>query len=184
MKEIWKDIKGYENLYQVSNLGRVRSLDRKVKCFSTSKIIKGKIIKQEISKCGYYRVQLSNKSIVRHYAVHRLVLMAFKPIEDAENLVVNHLDYNTKNNRLDNLEWCTIKENLEWSRDNINDAVRKSCGKKIYQYDLNDNFIRVYDSCNLAQKETNICNINIRKCCNKKRKTAGGYKWSFGSTGR
>lgn len=107
MKEIWKDIPGYECLYQVSNLGSVRSLDRTVKkAGQPDAYLKGREIKQFTDHKGYRVVTLSKDCKLKQIKVHRLVLMAFIPNPD--NLPqVNHKDGNKKNNCVENLEWCT-----------------------------------------------------------------------------
>lgn len=113
MIEIWKDIKGYEGLYQVSNLGRVKSLSKTVrsaiqKCGTRTTV--DKIVRQAKISSGYYRVGLSNNKVHKGYLVHRLMAIAFIPNPD--NLEqVNHKDGNKLNNSLDNLEWVTRSEN-------------------------------------------------------------------------
>ena len=112
-KEIWEDIEGYEGLYQVSNLGRVKSLDRYVKARSHSKEFKkGKILKPRISQKGYLTVLLCKDNIGKEYRIHRLVALAFIP--NPENkLEVNHIDGKKQNNCVDNLEWNTRSENIK-----------------------------------------------------------------------
>ena len=108
--ETWKDIQGYEGLYQVSNLGRIRSLDRIVNAKNGSKQTKkSRILVQEITIHGYCRVRLFDcDGKAKHYAVHRLVLSAFNGDSD---LPVNHINEIKTDNRLVNLEYCTAKEN-------------------------------------------------------------------------
>ncbi len=115
-EEIWKDVVGYENKYQVSNLGRVRSLDRFIKntgSFGDAKFvrIKGKLLKPRTSKSkglktGYYRVLLSGKN----YCIHKLVANAFIP-NPLKKPQVDHIDCDISNNKVENLKWVTQKEN-------------------------------------------------------------------------
>lgn len=118
--EVWKDVKGYEGLYQVSNLGKVKSLDRIRKQFNHKGIAtikyKGKILKPQIkSGTGYYTVTLYNKQRkAKIKLIHRLVAETF--LDNFNNyLVVNHIDGNKKNNKVNNLEWCTQSHNVKES---------------------------------------------------------------------
>lgn len=110
-KEIWKDIKGYEGLYQVSNLGRVRSLDRYVKQnHNTKQLKKGKIIQPTKNHKGYLGLKLCKENTSKKVSIHRLVAQTFIP--NLENKPqVNHIDGDKTNNRIENLEWCTNSEN-------------------------------------------------------------------------
>lgn len=105
--EIWKDIKGYEGLYQVSTYGMVRSLGKG----KTWK--KPKIMKSRDNGHGYYMVNLSKEGVYKHHYIHRLVAEAFIPnwFNDQE---VNHRDEDKSNNNVDNLEWCDHKYNMQY----------------------------------------------------------------------
>lgn len=114
MKEIWKPIKDFEGKYEVSNFGRVRSLDHVRKTGSFGKYIqKGKLLKQyyKDKNSKYLRVSLSSNGIVSKKKVHRLVAETFLPMVDGKTLV-NHKDGNKQNNCADNLEWVNHSENL------------------------------------------------------------------------
>ena len=127
MEEIWKDIKGYEGLYQVSNLGRIYSIPR----FGT----KGGILKQFTNGHGYATVSLFKDKCLKTYLVHRIVGNHF--LENPNNLPqLNHKDENRKNSCVTNLEWCTCKYNNNYGCKNA------KLFKKVAQYDLGGNFVR------------------------------------------
>ena len=170
MKEIWKDIEGYEGLYQVSNLGRVKSLPKQKRF--------GEILLKQNTIKGYKRVCLSKNNVQKYYLVHRLVAHAF--ISNLENKEqINHKDENKKNNCVNNLEWCDRKYNLNYGT--AKERMAQKLRKKVLQYDLNGNLLKEYKSITEATIMTNIPNSNISNCCNKTEhyKTAGGYIWEF-----
>jgi len=110
MAEEWRDIEGYEGLYQVSNLGRVRSVDREiVDNNGCHKILKGRILKQTFST-KYYKVSLSKNNVASKKNVHRLVAEAFIERVDGKNYV-DHINADTRDNRVENLRWVTMAEN-------------------------------------------------------------------------
>lgn len=119
MEEIWKDIQGYNGIYQVSNIGRVRSLDRIITYSNGVRVnTKGKILNGYKKKNGYLQVDLYKNNVKKKYYIHRLVLMAFSPCENMQELEVNHKDENKENNALDNLEWCKHKYNCDYGTRN------------------------------------------------------------------
>ena len=179
--EIWKDIAGYEGLYQVSNLGRVRSVERVVlmkdgKYRKTYPFIR----KQRVKNNGYYQVNLSKYGSIRWFSVHRLVAQAFIP--NPNNYThINHKDENKDNNIVENLEWCTHhyncmygtgRERQKISRmNNPNDrVVRMLVGEKnskpVFQYSTDFEFIASYKSATQASKLTGVSVSTILRHCN------------------
>lgn len=177
MEEIWKDIKGYEGLYQVSNLGKVRSMDRWVAHKGNSKVfVVGKLIKLQTKKNGYIRVDLSKNHKHKHYAVHRLVAQAFIPNPD--NLPqVNHKDEDKTNNRVDNLEWCDNHYNITYSTPQQR-YYRGMC-RKVYQYTLDGEFIREWESVSEIGRQLKYTPSRICDCCNGKSKRSYNCIWSY-----
>lgn len=112
MKEIWKDIPDYEGIYQVSSFGRVKSLKREVNHFTGSRVVNEKILKQKIDPRGYCAVGLSKLGCLKVFEIHRLVAKCFlKREENVIKLVVDHIDNNKLNNKLENLQITTNREN-------------------------------------------------------------------------
>ena len=175
-KEIWKDIKGYEGSYQVSNLGSVKSLNR---FDSAGHKLKGKILKACINFDGYHQVILCNGRI-KTFTSHRLIASAFIP--NPENKPeVNHKKGIKLDNRASELEWCTRSENMQHAYDiGLKYKEKKCCiNKAILQYDKNEIFIAEYISQLEAKRKTGISNKNISLACNGYKKTAGGFIWKF-----
>ena len=130
--EIWKDIEGYEGLYQVSNLGRVKSLDRVVEGKSSStRLHRGKILSPGIGSTGYYMVVLYKDGGGCSYTVHRLVSNTFIP-NPHNHPYINHKDENKLNNNVDNLEWCTHQYNMNYGTANLRrgESRKKAWSKK------------------------------------------------------
>lgn len=151
MQEIWKDIKGYEGLYQISNLGNVKSLERISynKYGKISNRITDRILKPESNKGKYLQVSLYNKGKRKVYYIHRLVAIHF--LENKENKKeINHIDRNTHNNNLKNLEWVTPKENMRHLDENYDFNFGR---KSIDMYDLDYNFIKRYKSISDAGRD-------------------------------
>lgn len=174
MAEIWKDVNGYEGLYQVSNLGRVKSLENRSNH-------KKEMIMRFAKIKGYNKVTLSKNSESKSYPVHRLVATAF--IENPDNKPhVNHIDGDKTNNNADNLEWVTDSENIRHAIKNklINQTkgFNNSRGQFVCQLDSNtDDVLAIYGSFRIAEKITKIPHSNIKKATTGLYLTAGGYKW-------
>lgn len=173
MIEEWRDIESFEGFYQVSDKGRVRSLDHE----TNGKRYRGRILSSGVS-VGYPIVKLSKGGEKVSRRVHRLVAKAF--IENPDNLPeVNHLDGNKNNNCVENLEWCTPKENKvhAWVM-GLTKAPPAEKPKMVEQYD-GEFLIAVYKSIAIASFLLDISGEDICKCCKGKRKSAGGYRWKY-----
>lgn len=173
--EVWKslDFMEYPN-YEVSNMGRVKSL-----YFG-----KEKILKPTKDKVGYLRNQLSKNSKGKWFLVHRLVASAF--LENPDNLpCVNHKDENKGNNRVENLEWCTIKYNNNYGTHNelISKKQRNNPKRSetILQYTLDGNFVAEYPSSREIERVLKFSHTSINKCCQNKKKyiSHNGYIWFY-----
>lgn len=179
--EIWKDIKNYEGLYQVSNLGRVRSLD--VRTYQKNKfgkfqyvLHKGKILKLQKQRNGYFTIDLHINGKFERKIIHRLVADAFIPnINNYQ--YINHKDSDISNNTVENLEWCTQKYNIKYAYDFGNKIPPNM--RSVNQIDDNGKIIETFISMQEAERKTNIRSANISKCCRKIRSRAGGYKWAY-----
>lgn len=171
--EIWRNIPGYESLYQVSNFGRVLGIKRNV------------ILSPSFYK-GYKRVNLCKHGKCETIAVHRLVLMSFTAKEDwGED--VHHIDFNPANNRLDNLKWVTHADNIRYSVPNKPTHFVKTVFKpiknfqKVVQETLNGELVKIWENLSTIVRETGFDQAPIKKCCDGKPhcKTAYGYKWKY-----
>ena len=195
MKEIWKDVAGYEGLYQVSNKGRVKSLDHVA---PNNHFHKGQLLKQRCDKNGYLIVGLSNGKH-KWFKVHRLVALAFIP--NPQNYpTVNHKNEIKTCNEVWNLEWMTVKDNnnhgtrkyrisvaqkgksREYAKGEKNYFYGKRfCGKdnvtskKVYQYSLDGQFINVFDCVREAAKAIGVSNGMISMVCRGERSQTKGY---------
>jgi hypothetical protein len=180
--EIWRDIPNYEGLYQASNLGRIRSLPREWEQKHYSGINshynkESQIMKLcEYNKNGYLYISLTKNKKAKKHLVHRLIAETFLIRRNNENYI-NHLDCDKKNNKLDNLEWCTQSHNIQYAYDN-NTKIPPHM-RKIKRFDLKNNYIDEFISLQEAERKTKIKASNISKCCRGQRNQAGGYKWQY-----
>lgn len=163
LMEIWKDVNGYEKLYQVSNLGRVKRFE--TQC----------VLKPDIRK-GYCRVTIYKNSTKKNVSVHRLVAIAF--INNPNNyMCINHKDELKENNNANNLEWCTQQYNINYGTRSKRAASTNSI--PVIQKTLCGEIVKVFSSALQAQQETKIDKRRISDCVRGNKKTAGGFVWVF-----
>ena len=166
MDEIWKDIEGYEGLYIVSNLGRVKGLTR------------NRILTPRPTNKGYYRVHLSKEGTLKDFPIHRLVAKAFLDNPNNYN-EVSHLDETKTNNCVSNLAWVSHSENCKmplYKERQLKAKINNPKKSKIVR--CIETGI-VYPSTMEAERQTGILHHHISNCCNKKQSTAGYLHWEF-----
>ena len=189
MQEVWKDIKGYEGMYQVSNFGRVKSFDRYDK---HGALWLGKILSNKPQKTGYVNVKFSVDGKRSVKLVHRLVAEAFIPnIENKPE--VNHKDGNKSNNKVSNLEWVTSRENtlhgiekglIKYNKEALARGQKKSAElmkRKVRQVSIDGESLREFNSIKEAAETIGrrAARSSISAVCSHKQKTAYGYKWEY-----
>ena len=183
MSEQWKPIEGYESIYQVSNMGRVRRL---AGVASNGRPLKAQIIKPIIQHSGYCHVGLWRGGVCDQRRVHRLVAEAFIPNPDNKP-TVNHLNEDKQDNRACNLEWATVQENTVYG----SCIERRTANRKVGAANRRTSVIgtdkdgneRVFDSIANASEYVGASRNDghISQCCKGKQKTAYGYKWRYAS---
>ena len=178
MQEIWKDIKGYEGMYQVSNLGRVKSIRSKDSIGRKRKL---GLLSLQIHQ-GYVNTRLMKNGIRKTVRIHRLVAQAFlKRVNGKPE--INHIDGNKENNNVKNLEWVSRSENVKHA---YNNGLIKQTSKRRNDYRskpimqiLNNEIINEFPSAMEASRKLGFPQGNISRCCRGKQKTAYGYLWKY-----
>lgn len=164
--EEWKDIEGYEGLYQVSSYGRVKSLN-----YNHTK--KEKRLKPTDDK-KYPQINLCINGLKRNCDIHKLVAAAFIPNPNNYE-IVHHIDHNRQNNVVENLMWMSKEEH-----DKVHSKERgEKQEKRVYQYTLDGKLVAVWKSAKEAEKQLGFAQSHISSCCNGKLKQYKGYIWSF-----
>ena len=161
---IWRPVPKFEDLYEVSNTGEIRSINPRYK--------NKQYLKQTTSNKGYKNVCLCRKGAQTTVSIHRLVAIAFIP--NPNNLpCVNHKDEDKTNNNVDNLEWCSYYYNNIYGQRLTKSVLKQSIPVRCVETGI------VYSSAYAAQRETDIKQSGIWKCCHGQRKTAGGFHWKL-----
>ena len=187
MQEIWKDIPIYKGTYQASNLGNIRSLYRTI-TYKTNdgnvhhKFCKGKLLKQRISNTGYFRTPINFNGFKRDISTHRLIAITF--LENPNNFPqVNHIDGNRLNNKVENLEWVSMSENVIHAyKTGLNYGLRDELSphkKAVIQLDKYGKFIKRWCSATQAARELGCHKQGIYQVCIHKKKTCCGYIWKY-----
>lgn len=159
MEIVWKDVSGYEDYYEVSNQGVIRNKNTQ------------RVLKPMLKKNGYLTVDLGYRG-TKTVSVHRIVATAF--IEHPNKFpCVNHKNENKIDNRVDNLEWCTQKYNLNYGFG----ATAKN--SPVLQFDASGNFIKLWASIKEAAETLGIKYQGISRVCRGERKTSGGFRWEY-----
>jgi hypothetical protein len=178
LMEAWKDIPGYEGLYQVSNLGRVKSLARyRMNNGNSQTFVEERILKPFICGKGYCKVELSKNGTAKPYGVHRLVATAF--LTNINNYPqVNHKDENKLNNNAENLEWCDNFYNVHYGT-----GIRRCADKRsvpVIARNIITNEVIIYKSMACAVTD-GFDRSNISKCCRGIYKQYRGFTWMYAS---
>lgn len=188
MEEIWKPIKGYEE-YEVSNLGRVRSLPKITRSVVPDRYNSTRILKQSPDGKGYMMVWLYKGKKRKTMKVHRLVANAFISNPECKPQI-DHINAVKTDNRVCNLRWCTEKENsnnpitVKRNRE-AHFGIKSGCNREVLQYTMNGDFVRMWESINDIERELGISHAHIVGCCKgyKYKKSAGGFIWKYANNG-
>lgn len=184
--EIWKQIPNYEGYYEVSNTGKIRSMNRRRKVYHGSYMMRGRELKPSFGSSGYLQVGLSKSGKAKIFMIHRIVAKVFVVNDDPKcKIAVNHIDGNKTNNNADNLEWVSYSDNQKHAYANGLNSwnPRKGMPRKpvVQIYVETGKAKAFYESLGEAERAVGIkgCRSSIMRCCRGDYKTAYGFKWLF-----
>ena len=182
MREIWKDVVGFEGMYQVSESGKIYSTPRTDRMGRPQG---GTIVTPKTNNRGYWQIRLNKDGITHYRLLHRVVAEAFIP-NNRNFPQVNHIDENKSNNHFENLEWCTNLYNRHhgtgikrMAKNHDYKKLARINGKRVQQCKIDGSVVAIFYSVLEAQRQTGVHEANIRRCCYKQGRTAGGYKWEY-----
>ena len=183
-KEIFKSVKGYEGIYEISNYGRCRRISYKVD--TETKMAQYGLphyLTPNFGEWGHVRYALCVNGETRMKLAHRMILEAFDIPNPLKKPHINHIDNDPTNNYIENLEWCTHSENMQHMIKSGRKVTYRGKdhieSKEVHQYDKNMNLIAIYGSSGEASRETGFLSGHIREACRGKLKTYKGYIWKY-----
>lgn len=187
MEEVWKPVAGYEGLYEVSNLGRVKSLPKVVDLGRAKQNRVEKFLRPIPDGKGYLMVWLFKNQVKKMWKVHRLVADAFIP-NPHNKPQVDHINTDKSDNRVCNLRWCTEKENsnnpITAKRNgDSHRGAKSSCSVPIVQLSINGDLIKKWDCMSDVKRQLGFSHSHISQCCSGKRNVAYGFIWKYANNG-
>jgi len=183
-EEIWKDVPGYEGVYQASTLGQIRSMDMHIPIRGGLQLRRGRILKPIVNIDGYYTVMLCIYRKRKIWRVHKLVGITFIPNPQGFK-IINHKNEIKTDNRACNLEWCDTRYNINYGDRTAKARAARKLNKRgfkpVVQMSMDGSLLNVYESVASAARLTGCHQGAISNCCIGRAKSSGNYRWRFAS---